>query len=562
MPVPGFHIKKRRPRKRKWLITITLLVLAIAGSGITYWIIHRKQLVREQLEATIIRKSQGLYRISYDHLVLDEVAGHLTIQQLRLSYDSTRYLQMAAKGTAPGILLRIFIPELTITGVKTPRALIDREIVGSYLKLEAPQLELYYTNKGADSLRHTPSMAMYRQILGDLDLIRLDSVIINHATIHSYRYGDTSHLVQLKNVNLQLHQLSVDSLSEQEYDRILFSKQVVAQVSDASWHTGDQRYLLRAQEIAINSRAREATLQSFNIQPLLGEAAFTRSLKYADDRFDVNIQGMQLYDFRLNALLNDTLVADSIHIASATLNIYRDLALPHDGKSRLGKYPHQALEKFGLATRINTLKLAGGSLTYKERNAKTRMAGAVHFAALNAHIKQISNFRPPDGQQAFMEARISSRFLNQVPLHVYWRFSLFHPQGQFSVQGKMGALPAAALNPVTEPMGPARIENGKIEELSFQFTGHNRGMSGRVQILYEDLKVTLLEKKEDRPELSKKKLASLVANLVIRKSNPGGKKDKPRVAVISQQRDTRRSIFHLSWKALFKGIKTTVGINK
>jgi hypothetical protein len=161
-----------------------------------------------------------------------------------------------------------------------------------------------------------------------------------------------------------------------------------------------------------------------------------------------------------------------------------------------------------------------------------------------------------------MQVRIQTRFLNRAQLQLQWNFYLFHPKGQFTVTGELSSMPAAAVNVLTEPMGPARMEKGQINNLQFNFTGHNYGMYGTVRMLYEDLKVSLLEKETGSGELSKKKLASLAANIIIRKSNPADKKGNIRTAKVNMQRDTRRSIFHLSWKSLFQGIKRTVGINK
>ncbi len=555
------HARKTR-KGRIFLTILGLLLLSAVGAALFYWFIYRKQIVREKLQATVIRKSNGLYHISYDKLVLDEINGHLSITNLRLNYDSTRFLQLATTGKAPGMLLRILIPELIISGVKTPRALLGQELLGQYVRLQQPRIELFYTNKGTDSLRHSPPPAMYQQILGDLNLIRLDSVLINQAQILSYRYGDTSSLAQISGVDLHLHELSIDSTANEDPSRILFSRQLLAEADQVSWLSADGRYRLRGDSVRLDAQSQYASIGHFAIQPLLSEAAFTRSLRYADDRFEADIRDLQLFQLRFNSLLNDTLHADSIIVSQVHLQIYRDQGLPHDGKSRLGTYPHQVLQRFGLATRIDALKIETASINYKERNADTRMSGVVSFQHTQAYIQHISNMKEYTQAHPVMQAHITTRFLNQAQLQLQWNFYLFHPKGQFTIKGQLSSIPAIGVNKLTEPLGPARMEDGRINSLQFTLTGHNYGMHGTVQLLYEDLKVSLLEKETDSGKLNKKKLASLAANIIIRKSNPSGKKGNIRTASITMPRDTRRSIFHLSWKSIFKGIKTTLGINK
>jgi len=123
-------------------------------------------------------------------------------------------------------------------------------------------------------------------------------------------------------------------------------------------------------------------------------------------------------------------------------------------------------------------------------------------------------------------------------------------------------LDAKAVNVLAEPMGPARIEEGKINKVQFNFAGNDYNMSGKVLMLYDDLKVAVLEKDEDSKKLEKKKLISFVANILAKNSNPKRKGQEPREIDVKNERNTNRSIFNLAWKTLFEGIKETVGINK
>jgi len=117
-------------------------------------------------------------------------------------------------------------------------------------------------------------------------------------------------------------------------------------------------------------------------------------------------------------------------------------------------------------------------------------------------------------------------------------------------------------NSITEPMGPATMEDGRLTNLQFMLAGNDYGITGTVKMLYDDLKISLLERDKGSKELDKKALATFAANIIIKKSNPPGKKDAPRVINVQMERDTNRSIFYFVWKSLFKGIKETAGIKK
>ncbi len=108
-----------------------------------------------------------------------------------------------------------------------------------------------------------------------------------------------------------------------------------------------------------------------------------------------------------------------------------------------------------------------------------------------------------------------------------------------------------------EPMASARMVNGTVNGLTFRISGNDYGSSSWVKLLYNGLKISILEKEEDG-KLNKKGLVSFAANLAIKNSNPAKKDADPRVVQSKTTRDTRRSIFHLSWKSLLDGIKESV----
>jgi hypothetical protein len=185
----------------------------------------------------------------------------------------------------------------------------------------------------------------------------------------------------------------------------------------------------------------------------------------------------------------------------------------------------------------------------------------VQFYNVQAAINNFTNDKKAIADNNVMTADITTSFLNKTPLKTHWVLYILHPKGRFNVKGSMGPISAAELNPLTEPMGPATIKDGKINSLEFDLEGNDYGMDGMVKMLYQDLKVSMLEKDKGSKEMDKKFLTSFVANLIIKNDNPKNN-DAPRVMQVHFDRDTNRSIFHLLWKTIFKGVRETVGIKK
>ncbi len=85
------------PKGKIIALSIFMVILIAIAGAIVYWNIYRKQIIRNELQRTIRDKSKGLYKIHYDKLTLDEVGGNLSVLNVKLAYDSTRYIAFLEK---------------------------------------------------------------------------------------------------------------------------------------------------------------------------------------------------------------------------------------------------------------------------------------------------------------------------------------------------------------------------------------------------------------------------------------------------------------------------------
>lgn len=554
---------QRPPRRRKKYILLLVLsfLLIIAAAALWYWETHKKGIIKDKIETAITEKTDGAYAIKYDNLELDEIAGWLMVSNLTLKYDSLKLVKDKEEGTLPSIIMDITVPLINVTGIKTPKALVDNEIIGEKVVVMNPVINLHYTRSGKDSSRNIPTNEIYKQILGGLDIIKLDTVVIKGAQVTTFRQGSDKKIIALKDVTITLTDLLVDSTSFQDTSRFMFAKGVDIDAAKVEWASADNMYNYSASRIAIGANSTRIDIGNFKIIPALGEEAFTAKLKTQDDRFDfdfnnINIEGVSFHD-----LSNEFLVAHSMTVSQSKLLIYRDLSVIRDTENRVGTYPQQVIDDIPFKFIIGSLNIRDSYVEYKERSAVTKEAGRVQFHNISATIVNFTNHPKSIAKNNIMRADVKSSFMNVTPLNTTWTFYLLHPKGRFDLKGSLGPVDGPKMNPLTEPMGPATIKEGKVDGITFNFEGHDYGATGTVTMLYKNLKVHLLELDKGASKTDKKFLMSLLANLVIKNSNPSGN-DAPRVAQVDNPRDINHSIFHLCWKSLFKGIRESIGVKK
>lgn len=538
---------------------IVLLLLIIIAGGLWYWNAHKKKIIRNELESVIREKTKGLYQVEYNKLDLDEINGNLSVTLFRLSYDSTKYRQLQKENKEPYLLFNISIPSIRVTGVKTPRALLENEISGGHLAITNPLIEIVYTNSGKDSSRTVPDKEIYEQILGNLNLIKLETVTISGAEIITRNLESGKTFVRFINTSVSLFDVAVDSAANADTSRLLFAKQVNLDCEKFRWQDEDKLYTYEVDSISFRSAESGVRIKSIFVIPSMNEAGFARNVPFQTDRLDFGIHDLRFKNLDFYQLANEVIKADTLMVGSASFKLYRDRNVKRDNKNRVGTYPHQALQKLPITLEIKKAIVRNTFLEYKEKNPVTQQSGILQFHDISATISNITNRKETIAAGKLMVADIQSRLLNRIPLYTKWTFHPGHPDGRFDIDGSMGRADAKSFNSLAEPLGPARLEEGTINSLKFNMAGTDYQMNGTLQLLYQDLKVSLLEKDKGSAELDRKSLTSFVVNIKIRNSNPQGNKE-PRTAQINYKRDTNKSLFNLAWKSLFDGVQQITGV--
>ncbi|MCC6287044.1 MAG: hypothetical protein IT249_04100 [Chitinophagaceae bacterium] len=548
---------KKATSTPKGKIIFSAILLSIAGAialSVIYWNTIKKTFIREKVSAAVQDKSDRLYSIHYDDMELNEVDGFLFIKNLSLNYDTAKYKALQNKDI-PGTLFRLTVPSIKVTGVQTPQALLTKEIIGRKVEIKEPVIDIIYTRKGDDSTKGIPANEVYRQILGNLQLIKVDTFLVTGAKIITRDLTTGEQKLLLMDTHLELRDVAIDSVSNKDTSRLLFSKHLLVNCSKLSWTSRDKLYRYSLDSIILNSDDHHISTKSFKIIPQLDEIKFAQRKVYQADRYDIALHDIEIEKINFPDLLKEKIYAESITIRNSSIKIYRDMTRKPDGKSRIGTYPQQRVAQIPVSVTVEKLILKNSYVEYKERGRLMQKIGKVIFADLNGTFLNITNEKSA-GKQDVLTADINANFLHRYPVKTTWNFYLNNRRGRFDVAGQLGSLDATGLNQLLEPLGGVKINKGRINQLSFHLKADNYSMKGPVKFLYNGLKVSVLKKDEETKELKKNKLVSMGANMLIYDDNPT--KNKPvRIGEADFKRDTTRSMFHMCWKTLMEGIKSS-----
>jgi hypothetical protein len=464
---------------------------------------------------------------------------------------------MVREKKEPHMLLQIHIDALDIARVKTPKGLLAKELEGGKVEVTGAQIRIMVQHFKKDSSVYNPTPDLKRQLLGRLLKISIDSVQFRDATILVSSLDSSEIYFRGNKVSLLLSHLFIDSTAPKDSANILFSRDLALDCKELELPSGNKKYTIGLDSLRFASTDNTLQVARVRIKPRLPEIAFAASFPMQKDRYDFLLKNVALRHIDRKALWHKAIRADSLVIGESAFRVYRDLSRPPDTTSKVGKYPQQQLMRLPFPLSIDKILFVHSFIEYKEKNGKSNSTGKLQFHDVRASIQHVTNRRADLQNDRRCIVDFHARFLDKTPVNARLILPLKDPKGRFTIEGDFGSFDARSLNPLTEPLGLARLERGQINHLKFAIRGTDSAGDGQVTMSYKDIRVSMLKKNKDHPGFDKKGLASLFANLVVKNSSKGA---NPATEEVHFQRILNKSMFNLIWKTLFTGIKKSVGM--
>jgi hypothetical protein len=548
-------IEKKIYQKSGFLLTAGILMILFIA-GFFAWRHYKYKLVNKKLDALVTVKSKGLYALSYKNLVINEALGDVSAENVELIPDSSVYQEMVKNKTDPDNLFFIKIPKLLITGVKTPKALLNKEIIAHIIRIQDPEITIRIVrqddSKKSNFSKYLKS-EMYQQLLGNLKKMSADSVVVENANLTLTGREPANIRFRAGGLSLRLSGTAIDSVLQNDSSRILYSKELVIHCNQLDLPLQSKIYTLRVGGLDFNTQTNSLHAKDVRFKPLLSETDFARTHKYATDRLDLVIGSLDIRRLNRNAFLHEQLIADSLLLSGASFHDFRDKSYPQDSVDRTDAYPQNAIMQLPLQIYLKNILIRDSYIEYKEKNDKSDSSGKVSFFHVQATFHNVTNMIAYIRKDDLMRLDFKALFLNKASFTAVINMKLNDPVGHFKLHATMGDLDAVSLNPLLKPMSLAELEKGKIDSLNFHLDATNRLGNGRLYLTYNDLSLKLLKKDDAKNKYKTRFLPTLAAGIAIKDSNP--KNGNTRIGQVHYTRDLHRAIFNLMWKSLFSGIK-------
>jgi hypothetical protein len=239
------------------------------------------------------------------------------------------------------------------------------------------------------------------------------------------------------------------------------------------------------------------------------------------------------------------------------IDAYSDKGLPSDSVKKLHSTAQQDVQSIRFPFGLDTISVIDGEVVYHEKEADRPEPGEVSFTAIAATITGFTS-RGVAGKSPPLYIETHSTLFGMGKLDAYATVPLTSSGFDVVFHGRLGPMPAVAVNQFAAKSLPVIIEGGQFEELTFSVGAKDGRAVGNIVPVYTDLKVRLHDARAGffkRVEYSV--LTFLAKEFVIRHNNPGKAGQPPRVGGIDHT-FAGESLVQFLWYAVRGGIKESI----
>jgi hypothetical protein len=463
------------PRKKikKWPFVLLAIVVLIGGGA---WYAYNrfiasnrwKPLLQQQLSDLVLKSSDSLYHIEFSDFDLNLASGNASLSDFKLVPDTAVYQKLLKLKKAPDNLFILSVKKLSIKNVGARKAYQEKILDIDNITIDKPSLtiinkRLVFNKDVKVGKPQTP----YEVISKVFKTLHIDSVALNNISLN---YIDKNKPVtkqtSIQHLDIAISDILIDSLSAQDPNRFYYTKDVNITIHGYHIGTPDGLYNASLRKIFFSTAQRRIQLDGIALLPRYNRTDFYSKTGQTGDIYTLKFKQIDINDIDLQDLLRaKDLYAGTMGIKGADVQIYHNNAYKGRVTSKIGTDPQQALQKLSLDLLIKRISLTDGRISYQETDATTLATGEILFTHTNATLLNVTNDDDQKRRNPFMQAFVTTRFMDEAPFKVNFKFNLPAKDGAFNYTGELGAFDGRILDKLVKPLAMVHVKSADIEKL-------------------------------------------------------------------------------------------------
>jgi hypothetical protein len=303
--------------------------------------------------------------------------------------------------------------------------------------------------------------------------------------------------------------------------------------------------------------ASELMAQETELRPSVGDEELFAADAFRTTRFRVSLAECAVLGLDYGGLLaGKAYRAGSVHLSRPAVDalINRDKPPAPFLKSPL--MVHEALAAIRQRLQVDRLTLTNGLITYAERALPGAEHAVLTFGAVSGVIEGLDNRGAP---AAAVELQAQADLMNAATLKVQMSIPIAPPNLALHYSGSLSAMDLTRLGAFLDLAEYVRVRSGSAQEAAFEIEVVDGQARGRVQAIYADLKVAVLDQQTGSEKGFDNRVTSFLANfLKVRTANAPDASGSMREGAVDYMRADEDEFLEFLWLALWSGVRDVI----
>lgn len=550
----------------KWIIGVVVFLLLAVAIGSWYLSRNWKPILDEQLKTAIINASDSLYQISYDDISLNLITGNASLINFELIPDSSVYRRLHERKEAPDNIFHIQVDRLRIRNVGVRRIVTQSKLNVGDIIFDNPNVHI--TNEYQvynDTVSTSADKTLYESISNTFKEVSIQNMLFNNVNLKFTKVTDSANpaVTELTNINLRIHDLLIDSLSEMDTTRFFHTREIELDMPGTRYNLPDSLYYASFDHLTVSTSANNLLITGLKYAPRMSKGDFRKKVNQAKDMFVISFDTIRMEHIDLTRFVrNQRIEAGELYLDKGVLDISNDLTYRRIPKNHIGRAPHQQLMQLNQNIKIDSVMVSNVDISYAEVGSNTGREGKITFQRTGGKLYNVTNDSLALLQNKTMVWDMTTYMMNTGKISAVFNFDMLSKNGAHSYRGTLGPMNGTSLNRILTPLLNVEVASANIKGVSFNVDATDHRARGQLKFDYNNLKANILESPDEDGKRSSKSIISFLANsFIINDSNPDAN-GVYHTGTINYARQVEHSFFKHLWQSLLDGIKPTVGIGK
>ena len=313
------------------------------------------------------------------------------------------------------------------------------------------------------------------------------------------------------------------------------------------------RYGLSVTRLRASGPGSELIAEGTELRTLVGDGEFFAAHAFRTTRFHVVAPECKVLGLAYGELLQGKAYrARSVHFSRPSFEalVNRDKPVEPVVKSPL--MVHEALAAIRLPLQVDSLTITHGNVRYCEQVVAGADPGILTFGEVSLSAEGIAN----QGEAtAAIQLQAQGDLMNAGTLKVLMSIPIKPPNFSFHYSGSLSAMDLTRLNAFLEIAEHTRIKSGNAQAVTFEIDVTASQARGRVQAIYQDLVIAVLEQENGTERGLGNRISSFLANaFIIRNANAPNASGVMKEGQVSYTQGPGDVFLQMAWFALRSGV--------